>query len=211
MRGLERGTIGPWDQLAERAVVDKTAMALSANGIKAIVVSDAAAAKDAALRVLPRGAEVMNATSTTLDQIGLTPEILGSGKFNPVRRTLQALPQSEQRAQARRLLSVVDWVVGSVHAITQQGQVVVASASGSQLPPYIYTANHVLWVASSRKIVPSLDDALARVREHSLPLEDERARNAYGVGSAINNLWICFRVPKPDRATMLLVEQPLGF
>jgi hypothetical protein len=105
-----------------------------------------------------------------------------------------------------------DWAIGSVHAVTEEGQIVVASATGSQMPAYLYGAGHVVWVVGIQKIVPDLNAAIQRVYDHVLPLESDRARKAYGVpGSAVNKLLVINKEVQPSRATLIFVNEVLGF
>jgi hypothetical protein len=111
----------------------------------------------------------------------------------------------------RILGAAPDYVVGSVHAVTETGSLLVASASGSQLGPIVSGAEHVIFVIGGQKIVPDLDAGIRRLYEYSLPLEDRRAREAYGVSSGVNNIIVINRVVAPDRVTAILVHEVLGF
>jgi hypothetical protein len=104
-----------------------------------------------------------------------------------------------------------DVVVGSVHAVTEEGEVVIASATGSQLGPYASGAGTVIWVVGSQKIVPDLDEGLRRVREYVLPLEDRRTREIYGGPAFIGKLMIVSREQRPGRIVVILVRELLGF
>src|SRR2546423_3939737 len=67
---------------------------------------------------------------------------------------------ASQMSEMRRLGAAPQWVVGSVHALTQDGDLVIASASGSQLASMAYGAQNVLLVIGTQKIVPvGLGDA----------------------------------------------------
>jgi hypothetical protein len=98
-----------------------------------------------------------------------------------------------------------------VHAVTEQGQVIVASMTGSQVGPYASGAGTVIWVVGAQKIVRDLEEGLRRVREYSYPMEDARAREAYGIGSGINKLLIVNREVVPGRISVILVKEKLGF
>ncbi|MEK6975938.1 MAG: lactate utilization protein [Candidatus Thermoplasmatota archaeon] len=200
-----------WDALASEDAVQRTMQALAKNGITVVIVPDGAAARQHVLDLIPGGAEVMNVTSTTVDQIGLAKDLSEPGRYDPVRARIQALPQSEQRAAMRRLAASVDWVVGSVHAVTEDGQAVIASNSGSQLAPYAFSAAHVVWVVGTQKIVRDLDEAMRRVREHAFPLEDKRMQKAYGMPSGINKTLIVSKEVVPGRITLVFVREALGF
>ncbi len=115
-----------------------------------------------------------------------------------------------QRAEIRKLISNPDVVIGSVHAITEMGEVLIASASGSQLSSIASGADKVIWVAGTQKLVSTLREGFRRIREYSYPLENIRAQQVYGRPSAINKILI-FNGELPGRITMILVKQNLGF
>lgn len=200
-----------WDTVPQDSIIEKTAKALSENGIKTIVVENGKQAKEKALELIPKRSQVMTATSTTADQIGLSKAIDESGNYDSTRKKIMALPQSEMRTQARRINSAVDYVLGSVHAVTQDGHVIIASNSGSQLSPYVYSAAHVVWVVGAQKIVKNVDEGIKRIYEYTFKLEDERMRKAYGMGSGVSKILIINKEITPDRITMILVKEKLGF
>ena len=101
-------------------------------------------------------------------------------------------------------------VVGSVHAVTEDGKVVAASASGSQLGPYAGSAGKVIWVVGSQKVVPDIDTAMRRVQFYAYPKEDIRAREKYGMPSALLKI-LTINGDFPGRSTVVLVREPIGF
>jgi hypothetical protein len=157
------------------------------------------------------GAEVYNNTSRTLEVIGVAEDIERSGQYQPLRPRLYQMDREMQRREMRQLSASPDWVVGSVHAVTEEGSLLVASASGSQLAPIASGAGHVIFVIGAQKIVPDFNTALRRIYEYCFPLEDRRARQAYGVASGVNNILVINKVIAPGRVTAILVDQPLGF
>ena len=200
-----------WDQIPTDEIINKTAKALESNGIKTIVVENGKKAKEEVLKLIPKDSQVMTVTSTTAQQIGLDRAIDESTKFVSLRKKIMALPQSEQRAQIRRINSAPDYVVGSVHAVTEDDKIVIASNSGSQLAPYVFSAVHVIWVVGAQKIVRNLDEAMKRVEEYTFKLEDERLMNAYGMHSGIRKLLIINSEVMPGRITLIFVKEKLGF
>lgn len=184
--------------------------ALEANGFKVEVVDNLEAAKQAVLAHIPEGADVYTGTSITLEETGLTEELEKSGRYDSARKRFMPMIQEGNRLEGRRVGSASDYAVGSVHAITQDGQVLIASSTGSQLPNYVYGANHVIWVVGTQKIVKDLNEAIERIETHALPLEDVRAQAAYGVGSAINRLLI-YRKESKERVTIVLIKQAVGY
>ncbi|MBI2476093.1 MAG: LUD domain-containing protein [Candidatus Taylorbacteria bacterium] len=199
-----------WNKLATKESVEKTIMALKANGVTALFVESGEAAKKKVLEMIPSGAEVMNMTSVTLDTIGLPKELNESGKFNSVRAKL--MDEKVSAREKKHLGAAPEWTVGSVHAVTENGKAVIASNTGSQLPAYAYGADHVIWVVGTQKIVKDLDEARKRVYEYVLPLESERAKKAYGVpGSAVNKFLVFNKEVQPERIKMILVGEVVGF
>lgn len=200
-----------FSQLAPRGKIVEVAAALAANGVAATVVDTGADARRAVQAILPVGAEVYNNTSRTLEVIGVAEDIERSGLYQPLRPRLYQMDREMQAREMRQLAAAPDWVVGSVHAVTEDGSLLIASASGSQLGPIVSGAGHVVLVVGGQKIVPDLDTGLRRVYTYCFPLEDVRARQAYGVPSGVNNLLIINKAIAPGRITAILVNEPLGF
>lgn len=201
----------PFDQLPDDATIARTAAALTANGITAHVVADAAAALAKLQELLPAGESVMTMTSATLDTIGAAAAINESGRYASLRAKLTAMDRKTQGRQMQQLGAAPEWAVGSVHAVTEDGRVLVASATGSQLPAYAYGASHVIWVVGAQKIVSNLEAGMRRIAEYVFPLEDARALKAYGVHSGLNKVLTLNREATPGRLAMILVKEQLGF
>ncbi|MGH9920012.1 MAG: LUD domain-containing protein [Nitrososphaerales archaeon] len=120
------------------------------------------------------------------------------------------MDRSTQRAEMRKLGAAPDVVVGSVHAITEDGRVVAASASGSQLGAYVSGAGKVIWVVGSQKVVPDIETAMRRVQLYAYPKEDIRAREKYGMPSAVLKI-LTLNGDWPGRTTVVLVREPVGY
>ncbi len=214
----DAGNGGPTDEaVAEFAGlpsdkrIDDAASALEHNGITSLVVDAGEQARDAVRSLLPIGAEVFNNTSRTLEAIGVAEDIERSGLYQPLRPRLYQMDREMQAHEMRQLAAAPDFVVGSAHAVTEDGSVLIASASGSQLGPLVSGAGHVILVIGGQKIVPDTATGLRRLHEYCFPLEDRRAREAYGVPSGVNNVLIINRVVTPNRVHAILVREPLGF
>ena len=206
-----------WARLASDEQITRTAAALDTNGMRAIVVDTGDEARHQVFNLLPAGAQVMTMTSRTLETIGVAAEIdepsemAASRRYDAVRPRLMQMDMQTQWPEMRRMGASPDYAVGSVHAVTEHGEVFIASASGSQLAAYVYGAGAVIWVVGSQKIVPDRDAAFQRIYEYSFPREDERAREAYGIGSGVNKVLVVNREFMPGRITVILVKQELGF
>lgn len=195
---------------ASEAQIERAARALEANGIKVLVAEDGEQAKQLVLDLVPQGAEVYANQSKTLEKIGLTAEFDRSGRYNAVRPQVLSLDRRTQARAIRKLRSSPDYIVGSVHAITEAGQVLTASGGGSQLAPYAYGATKVVWVVGAQKIVGDLNEGFRRIEEYSYPLEDARMYEAYNAHSSVNKILIVNR-DAPGRITVVLVKEELGF
>ena len=206
-----------WTPRASDEQIARTAAALETNGMRAIVVDTGDEARHQVFALLPAGAQVLTMTSRTLETIGVAEEInepsemAESRRYDALRPRLMQMNRQTQWAEMRRMGASPDYAIGSVHAVTEQGEVFVASASGSQLAAYVYGAGSVIWVVGSQKIVPDREAAFKRIYEYSFPREDERAREAYGIGSGVNKVLVVNREFMPGRITVILVKQELGF
>lgn len=173
--------------------------------------------KEDALRrlqeLIPPGAEIMTGGSTTLQEIGFV-DLLKSGKhpWKNWKDMILAEKDEKKQNELRKRSVLSEYFLGSVHAIAETGELVIASATGSQLPSYVFTSRNVIWVAGTQKITPALDAAIKRVREHSLPLEDARMKREGYWGSTVGKLLIFERETDPGRKlTLILVNEKLGF
>jgi L-lactate utilization protein LutC len=198
-------------ELAADERIEAAAAALAANGIDASVVATGAEARTRVLELLPERADIFNNTSRTLEVTGIADEIERSGRYRAIRLRLYQMDREMQRDEMRRLGASPDYVVGSVHAVTEQGSLLIASASGSQLGPLASGAGRVILVVGGQKVVPDLEAGLRRLQEYSYPLENERALRTYGVPSGVNNILVINRVLVRGRITVILVREALGF
>ena len=185
--------------------------ALERNGVRAFVAPSGPEARSLVRSLLVDGAEVFNNTSRTLETIGVADDIERSGRYQALRLRLYQMDREMQRREMRILAASPEYVVGSAHAVTEGGSLLIASASGSQLGALASGAEHVILVIGGQKIVADIETALRRIYEYCFPLEDERARRAYGVPSGVNNILIVNRVIAPGRVSAVLVKEPLGF
>jgi hypothetical protein len=196
---------------AEEARVKRTAAALEGNGMTALRAADGEDAKRIVLGLIPDGAQVHHGASQTLEASGIVEEIERSGRYDPIRPKIWSMDRQTQGDEIRRLTASPDVMLGSVHAVTEAGSLVAASMGGSQLGPYVSGAGKVILVVGTQKIVANLDEAMRRIYEYSFPLEDARAQAAYGIHSGVNKVLIINREVAPDRITVVLVNEALGF
>jgi YkgG family uncharacterized protein len=207
-------THGKWERLPGEETVLRTVSALKNRGISAEFVPNRREALELVAGLIPAGAELMTASSRTLDEIGFLA-LLKSGKrqWTSLNDIVYGEKDPAKRAELRRRSINVDYFLGSVHAVTENGETIVASASGSQIPSYAFTSKNVIWVAGTQKIVPNLEEGLRRVREHSLDLESARMKSLGFPGSVIAKILIVEREPAQlgRKVSMILVNEKLGF
>jgi hypothetical protein len=209
--GPTEAAVAEFAGLASDKQIGDVASALERNGITSFVVDAGEQAREVVRSILPIGAEVFNNTSRTLEAIGVAEDIERSGLYQPLRPRLYQMDREMQAREMRQLAAAPDFVVGSAHAVTEDGSVLIASASGSQLGPLVSGAGQVILVIGGQKIVADVGTGLRRICEYCFPLEDRRAREAYGVPSGVNNVLIINRAITPSRISAVLVRQSLGF
>ncbi len=201
----DRFTALPDDQTLAATVV-----ALEEHGFSVEVADDLDAARAAVLARIPAGSSVMTNTSVTLDQTGIAAAINDGGPYESARNTMLALDFATQAQQMKAIGGQPDYALGSVHAITADGTLVIASASGSQLASYAWGAANVIFVAGAQKLVPTLAAAHQRIYQHSLPLEDARAQAAYGQHSQVGKI-LEIHQELPGRIHVVLIRKQVGF
>jgi L-lactate utilization protein LutC len=201
-----------YSKVKNKETLLKVVEALKANGINAHIAESREDAKKLVLEMLPKGSPVMTYTSITLDELGLTQEINESGEYKSEKTRLYSLNKETDAVEMNRIGSAPEYGVGSVHAVTEDGKLVIASNTGSQLPAHAYGAKKMILVVGAQKIVKDLDDAMKRIYEYTLPLESERAKKAYGVaGSNVSKLLIINKEVNPDRVHLIFVPENIGF
>ena len=190
--------------------VEQIAAALRAHKIEAIVVDTAAEARNVVLGMIPEGAEVHSGKSKTLEDIGLYADIVESGRYDALRPRYFAMDRKTQGREIRKLIAAPDFMLGSVAALTDAGVLVSASATGSQLGPYVSGAGRVILVVGSQKIVPDLEAALRRIHEVVFPWENARVRERLGVDTGLEKVLVVYGEWNAGRTTVVLVREPVG-
>lgn len=200
--------------LASADTLEKLASNLKARNFEPIIVENKEEALAKIKELVPPGASVMNGASTTLQEIGFV-EYLKSGThgWRNLHESIHAEQDPAKQAEARRQALLSDYYFGSVHALSEAGELVIASNSGSQLPHIAYSSPNVVLVVSTQKVMPTLEAAEQRLREHVVPLEDQRMKSVGMGGTALNKLFHFFGEPAYTgrKVRIILVEEKLGF
>ena len=196
--------------LPDEEALASAVTALEEHGFSVEVVDDLDAARQAVLARIPHGSSVMTNTSVTLAETGIADAINDDGPYNSARNRMFALDFATQAQQMKAIGGQPDYALGSVHAVTRDGTLVIASASGSQLASYAWGAANVIFVVGAQKLVPTLEAAHERIYQHSLVLEDARAIAAYGQHSSVGKV-LEIHQELPGRIHIVLIRQVVGF
>ncbi|MBK9924236.1 MAG: LUD domain-containing protein [Anaerolineales bacterium] len=191
--------------------IERTAQALEANGIHTLVAENGEEAKRLFFELVPDGAEVFLGASVTLETLGIKDEVDQSGKYNALRPKMFAMDRATQGREIRKLGGAPDFAAGSVHAVTEDGHVLIASNTGSQLGPYASGAGKVIWVIGAQKIVKDFNEGMSRIYDYIVPLEEQHMQDLYKVSTNVSKVLIVNKEIRPDRITMIIVKESLGF
>jgi L-lactate utilization protein LutC len=202
-----------YNSKANVETVEKVAEALKSRNIRSYIAKDKSDAIAKITQLIPEGSQVMTMTSITLETLDLNKLFNESGKYESVKVELSNKDSKRDAAAKRALGAAPQYAIGSLHALTKDGEIIVASATGSQLPGYAYGAEKVIFVVGTQKIVKDRADGMKRIHDYVLPLESVRANKAYNItsGSSINKLLIIDKESNPDRITVIFVPEVLGF
>ena len=190
--------------------LERVADALRSHNIEAIVADTGEQARELVLGLIPAEAEVHTGKSRTLEQIGLYDELVTSGRYDAIRPKIVAMDRETQGRDIRKMTSAPDFMLGSVAAVTEDGTLVAASATGSQLAGYAAGAGRLILIVGSQKVVPDLDAALRRIHDVVFPWENEQVRARLGVDTALEKVLVLYGEWRAGRTTVVLVREPVG-
>jgi L-lactate utilization protein LutB len=203
-----------FDKPASATTIQKVLEATAKRNILSELVANKEQALARIKAIIPDSASVMTGGSVTLREIGLT-KLLKSGAhpWKNLKGDIATQTDPIKEKQMRRAATLADFFLGSVNAITEDGEIFIASNSGSQLPAYAYSSRNIIWVAGVQKIVKDFETARARVYQYVLPLEDKRQKGKGGKGSQISKLLIFEREKEGSDRTvrLILVNESIGF
>ena len=200
----------PLPTAPSEAVIQRAAGRLRDSGIEVFVVDTGDEARDLVLERVPEGSEVHTGKSATLEEIGVFTALHEPGRYDAIQPKLYSMDRATQAREMRKMAAVPDTVVGSVNALTEDGALLAASATGNQLAAYAGGAGRVILVVGSQKIVPDLDAGFRRIREVVFPYEDARVRTQLGVGTKLAKILVTFGDWIEGRTTVIIVREPVG-
>lgn len=204
-----------FSELADLGTIEKTIDQLNARNIHAEFLQTGAQALQRIKDLVPAGASVSTGASLTLREIGLESILIEKEHpWNNLKDQILAESDRAKQALLRKQSTMADYFLGSVHAVVTNGEVIIASATGSQLAAYGFSSQHVIWVVGAQKIVASLEEGIRRVEEYIFPHEEARMRERTNGarGSVIGRLMVFRHEPAFLGRTvrLLLVNEKLG-
>lgn len=203
-----------YSQIPSDESIKRTVESLKARNFDSIVVQTASEAVDNLKKLIPKGASIMNGTSTTLEQIGFI-EYLKSAEhgWNNLHEVIIAEKDPAKQALLRRQSLASDYYLGSAHALTEEGEILIASNTGSQLPNIAYGSQNVLLIVGAHKIVKDLPAAFDRLKNYVIGLEDKRMQKVYGMGTKHNKTLLLHGESTftGRKITVIIVKEVLGF
>jgi len=206
MLPIQRDFVSP----ANDETLQQVAERMRERNIEVVIVNNGEEARQAVLERIPKGSEVHSGKSKTLLDSGIFDAIMDQNQYNALRHQMLKMDRKTQGKEIRKLIAAPDFMLGSVNAITEAGILVIASATSSQIGPYSNTAGKLILVVGSQKIVPDLEAAFRRIREHVQPWEEEQVRKAANMGTFVGKILIIEREWVKERMTVILVREPIG-
>ena len=190
--------------------ITRAAQAVEAKGIRTLIAENSEDAEAMLFDHLPAGAEVFIASSQTLEQLGIPAVLERSEKYHLVPEQRSKMAPRTQNRERLKLGATPKYILGSVHAVTEDGQILIASNTGIQLSPAASPAK-VIWVVGAQKIVRDLEEGIQRIEEYSYLREEARLHQARSQPSSLHKARQIDKEIRPGRVLMIIVKEELGF
>lgn len=203
-----------YDKLAEEGSLNKVIESLKNNNFESVVVENKEEALAFIKNNVPKGVSVMNGASISLEQIGFVDYLKSDTHgWNNLHKAIVEEKDPVKQGLLRKQSVISDYYLGSAHAITENGEIMIASNTGSQLPHLVFTSPNIILVVGTQKIVPTLADALNRLEQYIFPLEDQHMKDVGWGGSMICKILFLRKENKMmgRKITVVFVKEKLGF
>ena len=66
-------------------------------------------------------------------------------------------------------------------------------------------------MVGAQKIVKDLEEGMRRIEEYCVPREEVHMQQLYNIHTGLNKILIVNKEIKPDRITMIIVKEELGY
>lgn len=212
---------------AKQEVYQKKALAickaLEKRNIKGIFVDSCDEAREAVLKLIPKGASIGLGGSVTLNECGII-EALRNSDFKLIDRYKKGLSKEEMKKFYVEGLSA-DVFLSSTNAITQDGKLINIDGTGNRAAALMYGPKKVIIVTGANKIVEDVEGGIRRIKLWAAPFNCVRldmdtpcARGGICKDAACplpdricNEVTIIEGQRDPDRMMVIIVGQELGF
>ena len=138
-----------------------------------LYADNAKEALDKVMFLIPKEAKVGIGGSVTVRDIGLVEAIEKQGNTIFMDRGRRPI-ELKEKIKVRKEALTSDVYLASSNAITLQGQLVNIDGTGNRVSAMIFGPKKVIIVAGANKLVDTLDEALARIRNIAGPLNGKR-------------------------------------
>ncbi len=146
--------------------------ALKANGFEVIYADNSKEALDKVMFLIPKEAKVGIGGSVTVRDIGLVEAI--EKQNNTIFMDWGKPIELKEKLKVRKESLTSDVYLTSSNAITLQGQLVNIDGTGNRVSAMVFGPKKVIIIAGANKLVDTLDEALARIRNIAGPLNGKR-------------------------------------
>lgn len=200
-----------YDTLPDEPTLDETKRNVEERNIVVSVFEDSEDAREHLIGRIPAHSTVMNGRSTTMHDIGFVEYLQQEPNFSYLKTQIQQIEDDDERRDARRKAITADVFFDSPNAIAATGEIIGVNGLGTSIGAWPYGANRLVLVSGTNKIVPTLEEAIDRVRDYAYPLEDARVQKAKNHRSMIGKLLI-YEFEKLDHRTeLVLIDGNYGF
>lgn len=206
--------------------LEKTVRNLQNNNMSVMVVQNGAEALQAVKSLLPPGATVTHGGSVTLTECGVT-DLLKSGAY-------RYLDRSTDAENVYRETMSADVFLTSSNAVTENGELYNVDGHCNRIAAIAFGPKKVVVLASVNKIVPTLADAVRRVKTVAAPKNAQRLHcKTYcaAMGQCVSltkedpemtdgcdspqricrNYLVSAKQQDPDRITVILIREKAGY
>lgn len=202
-----------FSKIASKETIDKVISAFNDRNIKGTFVNTKKEALETIFNIIPKDSEIATASSESLREIGFL-DVLKQKKHNwkNVKDNLFAEVDHLKREELRRESILADYNIQSCHAITENGQLVIASGMGNQISAIAYASKNIVFVVGAQKIVKNLDEAFERIHNYILPLENERMKKiGFKKGTTLGKILIFEKEIREREVHVIIVNENIGF
>ena len=213
--------------------IKRTMENLEKNGMKALYAPDKESALALLKTMLVPGQTIGVGGSVTLSQIGAL-ELIRDPKSHFFDRYDQSL-SPEQLDEVKKKSVTADVFLSSTNALPETGLLYNVDGTGNRLCAFVYGPGKLIIVAGYNKIVPTIEDAIVRVKTISAPANAVRlgldtycAKHGHCInaGPDHNNMMfpatgtcdsfmcnssVTIGRQRPGRTTVIIVGEALGY